>query len=121
MSLKTDFFDGSTGLNQQMDLAYAAGLAYVTANAATLSTALKTNAAQGLTKFTVIVTGTGTMSAAYLRGNSGNNLLLKSFFAGITTQLATQAVYSHECTLALNVADSVNTNVNFNFNFFQTP
>lgn len=117
MSLKTDYFDGSTGINQKMDTAFAAGSAYVTSNLAALSTALMNNAAQGLTKFTVTVTGTGSVNAAYLRGQNGNNLLLKSFLAGITDGLAAQSIYSYECSLVLNVSDSVNTNVDFNFNF----
>lgn len=117
MSLKTDFYDGATGLNQQMDAAFAAGGAYVTANLSTLSTALKSMAAQGLTKLTVTVTGTGTLNAGYLRANNGNNLLLKSFFAGITDGLAAQSIYSYECSLSLNVAEIINTNVDFIFNF----
>lgn len=120
MSLKTDYFDGATGLQQKMNDAFDAGVAYVTANLATLSAALIENAAQGKTSFTVTVTGTGSLNASYLRANNGNNLLLKAFFAGITDGLAAQDVYSYECSLALNVADNVDTKVDFKFNFQTT-
>lgn len=117
MSLKTDYLDGLTGMTQQMISAFTAGETYVTAAAAQLSTALISNAAQGLTSFTVTVLGTGSLNAAYLRANNGNNLLLKSFFAGIVSGLAAENIYSYECSLVLNVADSVNTNVDFKFTF----
>ena len=117
MSLKTDYYDGATGLNQQMDAAFAAGGTYVTANLTTLSNALKDNASKGLTSFTVNITGTGSLSAANLRANNGNNLLLKSFLAGITDGMAAQNIYSYECTPSLNVSDSINTSVDFKFTF----
>lgn len=120
MSLKTDYFDGLTGLHQKMNDAFDAGVTYVTANSTAISNALKDNAAQGKTKFTVTLSGTGTLSAAYLRANNGNNLLLKAFLAGITDELASQDIYSYECTPALNVSDSINTNVDLNFNFQTT-
>src|ERR1035437_6099227 len=102
MSLKTDFYDGSTGLNQQMDAAFAAGGTYVTTNLTALSAALKSNAAQGLTSFTVNMLGAGSLNAGYLRANNGNNLLLKSFMAGIVDGLAAQSIYSYECVPSLN-------------------
>lgn len=117
MSLKTDFYDGATGLNQKMDAAYAAGVAYVTTNLAALSTALKDNAAQGLVSFTVTTLGTGSLNANYLRANNGNNLLLKSFLAGITGGLAAQSIYDYECEPKLNVSDTITTSVDFNFDF----
>lgn len=120
MSLKTDFFDGATGLQTKLNDAFDVGVTYVTTNLATLSAALIDAAAQGKTKFTVTVTGTGSLNAGYLRASNGNNLLLKAFFAGITSGLATQDIYGYECTLTLNVADSVDTKVDFNFNFQTT-
>ena len=122
MTLKTDFFDGATGLQSKMNDAFDAGAAYVTAtpNLTQLSTALKSNAAQGLTSFTETVLGTGTLSATYLRANSGDNLLLKAFFAGIQNGLAAQDIYVYECTLALNITSSTETNVDFVFNFQTT-
>ncbi len=117
MSLKTDYFDGATGLQAKMNEAFDAGAAYVTTNISALSNGLVEAAAKGQSKFTVKVTGTGTVNASYLRANSGNNMLLKSFFAGIKDGLAAQDVYDYECSLQLDVSDSVNTNVNFLFNF----
>lgn len=117
MSLRDSYYQNSTGLLEQMDAAFTAGGAYVTANLTTLSTALQNSAAQGITKFTVTINGTGTINSGWLRANNGNNLLLKSFFAGITGGLAAQDIYSYNCTLALNVSDQVNTNIDFNFNF----
>ena len=117
MSLKTDYFDGLTGLHQKMNDAFDAGVTYVSTNNTTIGNALKDNAAQGRTKFTVNLSGTGTLSAAYLRANNGNNLLLKAFLAGIVDGLASQDVYSYECSPALNVTDSINTSVDLNFNF----
>jgi len=117
MSLKSDFYDGSTGLNQQMEAAFAAGGTYVTTNLTTLSNALKSNAAAGITKFTVTILGTAPINGALLRANNSNNLLCKSFFAGIVDGLAAQSIFNYECSIVLNVSDSVNTNVDFNFNF----
>jgi hypothetical protein len=120
MSLKTDYFDGLTGLHQKMTDAFTAGGTYVTANLTTLSTALKDSAAQGKVSFSVTITGTGSLNSAHLRANKGDNLLLKSFFAGIRDGLSAQAIYDYECTLELDISDSVNTNVKFNFNFQAT-
>ncbi len=117
MSLKTDYLNGSTGLQQKLDDAFAAGKAYVTANLSTLSAELVDSAAQGLTKFTVTVDGVGSLNASYLRANNANNLLTKAFYAGVLAQLAIENVYNYECAVVLNVTDSVNTNVDFNFNF----
>jgi hypothetical protein len=120
MSLKTDYFDGATGLQTKMNDAFTAGSTYVSTNASALSAALIAAAAQGNTKFTVTITGTGSLSGAWLRANNGNNLLLKAFFAGIADGLAAQDIYNYESSLSLNVSDSVNTNVDFNFNFQTT-
>lgn len=121
MSLKTDYFDGATGLQAKMNDAFDAGALFVTStNLATLSAALIDAAAQGKTSFTVSISGTGALNAAYLRSNNANNLLTKAFFAGIQNGLAAQDIYNYECTLALNVADTVNTGVDFKFNFQTT-
>jgi hypothetical protein len=117
MSLKADFYDGLTGLNQKMNDAFDAGAAYVTTNNTVISNALKQAALEGKTKFTFNVSGTGTLNGTYLRANNGNNLLLKSFFAGIVDGLAAQDIYSYECTPSLNVSDSVLTSVDLLFNF----
>lgn len=86
----------------------------------TLQQALLTAASQGSTKFTCTINGTGPLNAGYLRANKGQNLLLKAFLAGITEGLASQAIYSYECTPSLNVSDTVDTKIDFNFNFQTT-
>ena len=116
MSLKTDFFDGATGLHEQCNAAFDAGVNFVTvANLAAISSALVAGAAAGNTKFTVTLTTTYMPST--LRGNKGNNLILKAYLAGITKGLADQEVYAYECTPALNILDTVTTKIDLNFNF----
>lgn len=117
MSLRTDYFDGATGLNAKLIDAFTEGEDYVADNLTTLSTAILSAAEQGLTKFTVKVTGTGGLNGSYLRANKSNNLLCKSFFAGIHAGLAAEQIFDYECTLTLDVSDTVDTNVNFVFNF----
>lgn len=117
MSLKTDYFDGATGLQSKLNDAFDEGVAYVTTNLTALQSALLSAAAQGSTKFTVTITGTGALNAGYLRANNGDNLLLKAFFAGIQDGLAAEDIYNYECSLKLNVSDTINTNVDFLFNF----
>jgi acetylornithine deacetylase/succinyl-diaminopimelate desuccinylase-like protein len=120
MSLKTDFFDGATGLQTKMNDAFDAGVTYVDDNIDTLSDGLIENAAKGNTTFTVNVTGTGSVSASNLRANSGANLLYKAFMAGIQAGLAEQDIYSYECAPTLNIEDSVDTSVDFDFTFATT-
>ena len=88
MSLKTDYFDGATGLQTNLNDAFDAGSAFVTTNLSQLSTALINSAAQGQTKFTVSITTS--FNPAYLRANKGDNLLLKAYFAGIQNGLNDQ-------------------------------
>ena len=115
MSLKTDFFDGLTGLHSKLNDAYDAGAAFIGTNNSALSSAMTTNAANGSTKFTVTLPTTFNPSA--LRANKGNNLLWKAYSAGILGGLADQQVYSYEVSIALNIADAVDTKVDLNFNF----
>ena len=122
MSLKYDYFDGSTGLLMQQDAAFAAGQAFVTANATQISTDLKTNAAAGFTTFTLNYPAT--MSSAILRGANGgvrpnvpNNLILSAYLAGITDGFAQQAIYSYEVTPQLNITSVVDTTIDLNFTF----
>lgn len=119
MSLKTDFFDGSTGLQTQCNNAFDAGSTFVvTTNLAAISDALKENAAAGNTKFTVTLLTT--YSPSILRGNKGNNLILKAYLAGIQSGLAAQDIYNYECSPSLNVTDSVDTSIDLNFTFQTT-
>ena len=119
MSLKTDFFDGATGIQAKQNDAFTAGVDWVeTSNLAAISAALISAAAAGTTKFTVtIVSG---YNPTILRGNKGNNLILKAYLAGIQQGLANQEIYNYECTPALNVSDSVENKIDLNFNFATT-
>ena len=119
MSLKTDYFDGLTGLHQKEADAFSAGVTFVTVtNLAAISTALVSAAAAGNTKFTVTLTTS--YNPSILRGNKGNNLILKSYLAGIQKGLADQAIYDFECTPSLNIADSVDTKIDLAFDFQTT-
>jgi hypothetical protein len=116
MSLKTDYFEGLTGLHQKETDAFNAGVTFVTVtNLTVISAALVSAANAGNTKFTVsIIT---TYSPSVLKGNKGNNLILKSYLAGIQKGLSDQAIYDFECTPSLNTADALNTKIDLNFNF----
>ncbi len=119
MSLKTDYFDGATGLHAKCNDAFDAGVAFVAVdNLAAIAAALVAAAAAGNTKFTTTLQTT--YQPATLRGNKGNNLILKAYLAGIQQGLANQDVYAYECTPALNVADTVDTKIDLNFNFQTT-
>lgn len=118
MTLKTDYFDGATGLHEKMNDAFDAGVAFVVTNTASLSADLISAAEQGKTKFDVSYTTT--FNAGWLRANNGDNLLKKAYFAGIQKGLSDSEIYSYECSLALDVSDSVATKVKFQFNFQTT-
>ena len=115
MSLKTDYLNGSTGIQNQLDLAFAAGATLVSTNLSAISTALIANAALGLTTFTINVVTS--FNPVGLRGNKGNNLLAKAYFAGIQDGLAAEAIYEYECAPVLNTSDTVSTSVDLNFTF----
>lgn len=119
MSLKTDFYDGATGLHEKCNDAFDAGVTFITTdNLTTIRAALVSAAAAGNTKF--ITTLMTTYNPSILRGNKGNNLILKSYLAGIKQGLANQEIYDYECTPTLNVTDTVDTKIDLNFNFQTT-
>jgi hypothetical protein len=115
MSLKTDFYDGATGLTQKCADAFSAGQSFVTSNLSAISADLKEQASFGVTKFTLNYVAT--FDAAILRGNKGNNLMLKSYLAGIQNGMANQAIYNYEVAPALNISDSATTTIDLNFTF----
>lgn len=119
MSLKTDYFDGATGLQAKCNDAFNAGVTFVTIdNLSTISNALRNAAAYGNTKFTVTIMTS--FNGAILRNNKGNNLILKAYLAGIQQGLADQEIYAYECTPLLNIVDAVDTKIDLNFNFQTT-
>jgi len=119
MSLKTDYFDGATGLHLKEQEAFDAGVTFiVTTNVAAISTALKASAAAGITKFTTTLTTS--YQNTYLRGNNGNNLQLKSYLNGISKGLSDQGIFEFECTPSLNISDTLTTKIDLNFDFQTT-
>ncbi len=119
MSLRDEYFEGATGLSQKMEAAHDAGVALVTdvpgSQYDTIVAGLQDAASKGLKKFTVTIPVT--YNPAALRGNKGDNLILKSLISGITEGLSAGLIYDFECTPALNTTDTVNTSIDLNFSF----
>jgi hypothetical protein len=88
-----------------------------TGNFSVLQSALVAAAAQGLTKFHVIIQGTGTGNGVYLRYRNGRNMYLSSFFAGILQAMASEEIYDYQVSLTLDISVNSSTNVIFGFNF----
>lgn len=88
-----------------------------TGNYTSLQGALLAAAAQGELSFRVNITGTGTGNAQYLRNRNGDNLYLRSFFAGILQAMAGQDIYDYQVGLELDISMHSSTNVIFHFNF----
>lgn len=112
MSLKTDFFDGSTGFNQQMDDVFDQGVAFVTQNLTALTADLQTAASQGKKSFTLTYVTVFEPQSLRLKG-----FHLKCYLAGIQAAMSEQDVYPHECALALNTSDTMETKIDFIFSF----
>lgn len=120
MSLKDQYYDGSTGLTLKLDAAHDAGVTLVGTGTGVgqwdvIAAGLQANAANGLKKFTIIVPVT--YNPANLRANKGDNLILKAFLSGVVEGLSAQNIYDFECTPTLNTSDTVNTSVDLNFTF----
>lgn len=119
MSLKTDYFDGLTGLHQKEIDAFNAGVSFVNiANLATISTELVNAAAAGKTAFVVSIVTTYVPNT--LRGNKGDNLIAKSYLAGVRKALSDQSIFEFECLPELNISDPLNVKIDLNFNFNST-
>jgi len=112
MSLKTDFFDGATGIHTKMNDVFDAGESFVTSSLAALTTAMTTQAAKGVTTFTTTLVTSQEPANLRLEG-----IYLSHYLAGIISQLAVEDVYSHEVSLALNTSDLTTTSIDFNFTF----
>ena len=95
---------------------YQAGVA-PTGAYSQLMQALMNGAAAGQQDFRVLVQGTGAMNSLTLRACNGNNLALRSFFAGIYYALAGQQIYSYQVQLLLDISTTSSTNVIFRFTF----
>jgi hypothetical protein len=112
MSLKTDYLQGATGLTTQMLAVFASGEAFVVANLATLTAAMQTNAAAGVSKFTVTILASVSERNLRLKGTYMN-----TYFAGIRSGLMAQEIYDYEVAVVLNTSDTVDTSIDLNFNF----
>lgn len=120
MSLRDQYFEGSTGLAQKLKDAHDAGVVLVGTGTGVgqwdaITAGLQLNAAAGLKTFTIKVPTTYLPAA--LRGNKGNNLILKAYVSGIVEQLSNQLIYAFECSPVLNTSDTVNTSIDLNFTF----
>ena len=120
MSLKSAYFDGSSGLILKLDAAHDAGVLLVGTQTGegqydAIVTGLQANAANGLKKF--VVTVPVTYNPANLRANKGDNLVLKAFLSGVSEALSSQGIYDYECNVTLNTSDTVDTKIDLNFTF----
>ena len=123
MGLRDAFYQNSTGLLQKMKDAHDAGVAWVgtvvdnvySGQYEAIQTGLQENAAKGLRTFTVTITTT--YLPAVLRGNNGDNLILKAYLSGIKEALSSNLIYDHECTPELNTTDPDVTKIDLNFVF----
>jgi len=82
-----------------------------------LQQALQNAAAAGQQDFRLVTVGTGDMNGVTLRACNGNNLALRSFFAGIYYALAGQNIYNYQVQLILDISSNAGTNVIFKFRF----
>lgn len=112
MSLKTDYLEGSNGFTQKMANVFAQGELLVTSQVATLTTQLQSFSAQGLTKFTINLTGVFEPQNLRLKG-----IHMNTYFAGIRAALMAEDIYDYEVAIALNTSDTINTSVDLNFTF----
>lgn len=112
MSLKTDFFDGSTGFNQQMDDVFDQGVALVTGLLVTITADLRSAASQGKRTFTLTYPTTFEPQNLRLKG-----FHLKCYLAGIQSAMSDQDIYPHEVALSLNISDTMETKIDFIFSF----
>ena len=112
MTLKTDFFDGATGIHTQMNDVFDSGVAFVTANLATLTSEMTSQASKGVTTFTLSIVTTDEPVNLRLNG-----LYLQHYTAGIISQMAAEDIYSHEVAVSLNIGDISTTSMDFNFTF----
>lgn len=112
MSLKTDFFDGATGLHTQMNDVFDEGATFVTTNLASLTSEMTSQASKGVTTFTFTLVTVFEPANLRLLG-----LHWQHYSAGIVNQLAAEDIYSHEVSIALNTSDLTTTSIDFNFTF----
>ena len=99
MSLKTDFYDGATGLNSKVTDSYDLGKAWVVSNLTTISTSLIAQSALGMKVFILTISTTDNLTN--MMSNQANNLIAKGYMAGVTAGLADEEIYSFDCEVGL--------------------
>lgn len=112
MTLRQDYYSGSSGIEQAISAAFTAGSTFVTTNLSLLSTALQTAASQGKTSFVVTLATSYQPTVLRLEG-----LILEAYMAGIQQALTGQSIYDFECDLSLNTSDLNTTSIDFEFHF----
>lgn len=111
MTLKTDYLDGATGLTQQMQAVFDAGVLFVsTTNNAAIQADLVAAASAGKSSFT----------SSHITSFETANLRLEgkhmdTYFAGIMKGFADEGIYSYEVTPTLDTSDTVETSVILTF------
>lgn len=111
MTLKTDYLDGATGLTQQMQAVFDAGVTFVsTDNIAGISTALIAAASSGKSSFTS--TYVTSFETANLRIGGTH---MNTYFDGIISGFAAEGIFSYEVSPALDSSDSSTTSVILTF------
>lgn len=112
MSLKTDYFDGSTGLITKVNDSFDLGVAWVTTNLSSISSSLKTYAAKGVGTFTVSISTSDNLSN--MMSNNADNMIAKGYLAGVQYGLAAQDLYYFDVVPSLEGSVS-SANVQLNF------
>lgn len=114
MSLKTDYFDGATGLLTKIDDSFDLGVAWVTTNLTSISTSLKAYAAKGTETFTLSIATTDNLTN--MMSNNADNKVAQGYLAGIQKGLADQDLYFFEVVPTLS-GDTSTAYVKLNFTF----
>ncbi len=116
MTFKTDYYDGCTGINTQLNDVFDQGNTYITCtNSAAITTAITVASGKGQTSFTV------TLESPFEPANlllAGRHWL--SYQAGIVNGLAAQDVYSYEVNVIQNQSCATNLKIDLDFDFFGT-
>ena len=110
MSLRTTY---TGALNTKLVEARTSGRDFIiVTNLAAITTALNTNAAKGLTTFTVNLVLSYQTADLRLKGN-----LWEAYKTGLLEGLAQQDIMGNECIPVINLSDSLITSVDLNFTF----
>lgn len=112
MSLKTDYFDGATGLLTKIDDSFDLGVAWVVTNTSAISTSLKAFAAKGIKEFPVSIATTDNLTN--MMYNSADNDIARGYLAGVQKGLADQDLYYFNVVPSLT-GDTTTAYVQLNF------